>query len=173
MIDVIVDGLSGPDYVVSTYSLENGIPFPRVVTTPKDVIMANSSREQDVRTKNVVTPAKGMQQQPPVEYKLHFNATRLCVNCTFLDNTSTHCVAVVHQRTSQLNSSSPLSIESSHKFTRSGDTAYGCIEGSAVNLVQYQVGVVGVKVDSPIVELNGKYTAAHSSIFLQSCYCYR
>ena len=27
-----------------------------------------------------------------------------------------------------------------NKFTRSGDTAYGCIEG--VNLEQYQVGVV-------------------------------
>ena len=34
-----------------------------------------------------------------------------------------------------------MNIESSHKFTRSGDTEYGCIEG--VNLEQYQVGVVG------------------------------
>ena len=34
-----------------------------------------------------------------------------------------------------------MNIESSHKFNRSGDTAYGCIEG--VDLEQYQVGVVG------------------------------
>ena len=34
-----------------------------------------------------------------------------------------------------------MNIESSHKFNRSGDTAYGCIEG--INLEQHQVGVVG------------------------------
>ena len=50
-------------------------------------------------------------------------------------------MAVVHQRISQLSSSGLMNIESSHKFNRSGDTAYGCIEG--VNLEQYQVGVVG------------------------------
>ena len=33
-----------------------------------------------------------------------------------------------------------MNIELSHKFNRSGDTTYGCIEG--VNLEQYQVGVV-------------------------------
>jgi hypothetical protein len=32
-----------------------------------------------------------------------------------------------------------MNIESSHKFNRSGDTAYGCIEG--VNLMDYQIGV--------------------------------
>ena len=36
-----------------------------------------------------------------------------------------------------------MNIESSHKFTRSGDTASGCIEG--VNMEDYQVGVVGGK----------------------------
>ena len=34
-----------------------------------------------------------------------------------------------------------MNIESSHKFTRSGDTASGCIE--AVNITYYQVGVFG------------------------------
>ena len=34
-----------------------------------------------------------------------------------------------------------MNIESSHKFTRSGDTASGCIE--AVNMDDYQVGVAG------------------------------
>ena len=49
-------------------------------------------------------------------------------------------MAVVHQQISQLSSSGLMNIESSHKFTRSGNTAYGCIEG--VNLEQYQIGVV-------------------------------
>ena len=34
-----------------------------------------------------------------------------------------------------------MNIESSYKFNRSGDTAYGCIEG--VNLTKYQIGVIG------------------------------
>ena len=51
-------------------------------------------------------------------------------------------MAVVHQRISRahLSSSGLMNIESSHKFNRSGDIAYGCIEG--VNLEQYQVGVI-------------------------------
>ena len=48
---------------------------------------------------------------------------------------------VVHQQVSQLSSNGLMNIESSHKLTRSGDTAYGCIEG--INLEQYQVGVIG------------------------------
>ena len=35
-----------------------------------------------------------------------------------------------------------MNIESSHKFTRSGDTAAGCIDNEGVNLEDYQVGVV-------------------------------
>ena len=50
-------------------------------------------------------------------------------------------MAVVHQRISQLNSSGLMNIESSHKLTRFGDTASGCIEG--VNMEDYQVGVFG------------------------------
>ena len=50
-------------------------------------------------------------------------------------------MAVVHQRISQLSSSGLINIESSHKFTKSGDTAPGCIE--AVNMDNYQVGVLG------------------------------
>ena len=76
-------------------------------------------------------------------YEVQNISTDVCITCTFLDNSTTDCVAVVHQRISQLNSSGLMNIESSHKFTRSGDTAYGCIEG--VNLEQYQVGVVGGK----------------------------
>ena len=71
------------------------------------------------------------------------NSSHVCIACTFLESSITDCVAVVHQRISQLSSSGLMNIESSHKFTRSGDTAYGCIEG--VNLEQYQVGVIGGK----------------------------
>ena len=35
-----VEGLSGTEYGVSTYALENGLPFPRVVTQPKNVTVA-------------------------------------------------------------------------------------------------------------------------------------
>ena len=77
------------------------------------------------------------------DYQLHPTSTGICINCTFLDNNSTGCVAVVHQQISQLSSSGLMNIESSHKFNRSGDTAYGCIEG--VNLSEYQIGVIDLQ----------------------------
>ena len=58
-------------------------------------------------------------------------------------------MAVVHERISKLNSSGLMNIESSHKLTRSGNTASGCIEG--VNMEDYQVGVVGGRQLSPLV----------------------
>ena len=69
---------------------------------------------------------------------------------------SSDCVAVVHQRISQLSSSGLMNIESSHKLTRSGDTASGCIEG--VNMEDYQVGVVGIRrlCTSDTTETKGK-----------------
>ena len=65
-------------------------------------------------------------------------------------------MAVVHQRISQLSSSGLMNIESSHKLTRSGDTASGCIEG--VNMEDYQVGVVGIRrlCTSDTTETKGK-----------------
>ena len=63
-------------------------------------------------------------------------------------------MAVVHQRISQLSSSGLMNIESSHKFNRSGDTAYGCIEG--VNLTENQVGVIGATLISTIKSQMGK-----------------
>ena len=80
---------------------------------------------------------------PPIEYEVHSSGSKYaaCVKCTFNDDTLTYCVAVVHQQTSQLSRSGLMKIESSHKFNRSDDTAYGCIEG--VNLEKYQVGVIG------------------------------
>ena len=85
---------------------------------------------------DVVTP-----RSSSIEYSLQSTSTGVCITCTFLDSSATDCVAVVHQRISQLSSSGLMSIESSHKLTRSGDTASGCIEG--VNMEDYQVGVVG------------------------------
>ena len=83
------------------------------------------------------------QTEASVEYAVQEIPSCVRVTCTFLDSSTTDCVAVVHQRISQLSSSGLMNIESSHKFTRSGDTAYGCIEG--VNLTDSQVGVIGAQ----------------------------
>ena len=91
------------------------------------------------------TRATEVQPSSPFEYELHnnsnLNSTGVCITCIFLDSYTTDCVAVIHQRISQLNSSGLMNDESSHKLNRSGNTAYRCIEG--VNLELYQVGVVG------------------------------
>ena len=80
---------------------------------------------------------------PPIEYEIRSSdsGSVVCIKCSFNDNSLKDCVAVVHQRISQLGSSGLMNIESSHKFTRSGGTAYGCIDG--VNLEHYQIGVLG------------------------------
>ena len=78
-----------------------------------------------------------------IKYELHPNSTGVCITCIFLESSATDCVAVVHQRISQLSSSGLMNIESSHKFTRSGDTAYGCIKGVIYGDMKYQIGVVG------------------------------
>ena len=85
---------------------------------------------------DVVTPPS-----PSIEYSLESTSTGVCITCTFLDRSATDCVAVAHQRISQLSSSGLMNIESSRKLSRSGDTASGCIE--EVNMEDYQVGVVG------------------------------
>ena len=77
-----------------------------------------------------------------IQYALQSTSSGVCITCTFLESSTTDCVAVVHQRISQLNSNGLMNIESSHKFTRSGDTASGCIEG--VNLEDYQVGIIAI-----------------------------
>ena len=77
-----------------------------------------------------------------IKHQLQLTSTGVCVNCTLQDTSVAGCMALVHQRISQLSSSGLKNIESSHKFNRSGDTAYGCIEG--INLSDYQIGVVGI-----------------------------
>jgi hypothetical protein len=78
-----------------------------------------------------------------MNYEVQFISTGVCITCAFLDSSATDCVVVVHQRISQLSSSGLMNIESSHKFNRSGDIAYGCIEG--INLTDYQIGVTGYR----------------------------
>ena len=93
--------------------------------------------------------------QPSIEYSLQNTSTGVCITCTFLDSSATDCVAVVHQRISQLNSSGLMNIESSHMFSRTNDTASGCIEG--INAEDYQVGAFGWrKVVSPTSTPTGK-----------------
>ena len=75
-------------------------------------------------------------------YKVQNISTGVCITCTFLESSTTDCVAVVHRRISQLNSSGLMNI-SSYKFNRSDNTAQGCIEG--VNLTGYQIGVIGAQ----------------------------
>ena len=76
-----------------------------------------------------------------------------------MDRSLTDCVVVVHRRISQLSSGGLMNIESSQKFNRSDDTAYGCIEG--VDLEQYQVGVVGGRLIAIIpTTKSGKYIAS-------------
>ena len=83
-----------------------------------------------------------------IKYNLKPTSTGVCISCTFLDSSTTDCVAVVHQRISQLSSSGLMNIKSSHKFTRSGDTADGCIEG--IDEDNYQIEVVGaIRVELP------------------------
>ena len=78
-----------------------------------------------------------------IKYELHPNSTDVCITCTFLESSATDCVAVIHQRISQLSSSGLMNIESSHKFNRSGDAAYGCIKGAIYDDMKYQIGVIG------------------------------
>ena len=85
--------------------------------------------------------AGSVNQSFSIEYELNSTSTGVCITCTFLDSSTTDCVAVVHQQISHLSSSGLMNIESSHKFNRSGDTVCGCIDG--VNLELHQVGVMG------------------------------
>ena len=103
------------------------------------------------------------------KYEL-FNTTEdtVCVNCTFQDSIATACVAVVHQRISQLGSSGLMNIESSHMFNRSGDTTYGCIEG--VNMTAYLIGVFSL-IETISTTTPGKKSVCVKGIVSQSMLC--
>ena len=99
-------------------------------------------------------------QSFPIEYEVKPTPTGVCVTCTFLKSSTTGCVAVVHQRISRLSSSGLTNIESSHKFNRSGDTAYGCIE--RLDVRKHQVGIIGGSRKQPSIMV--------STSKLYSCY---
>ena len=42
-IDMTSTGLTGTRYGVSVFALEDGLPFPRVVTLPKNITVANNN----------------------------------------------------------------------------------------------------------------------------------
>ena len=44
-ISLIVTGLTGAEYRVSTFAFENGLPFPRVVTSPRNIRILLSSHQ--------------------------------------------------------------------------------------------------------------------------------
>jgi hypothetical protein len=95
---------------------------------------------------NIIGASLGQNQKTldQVDYELYCNSTHVCINCTILyQSSTTECVAVVHQRISQLSSSGLMDI-TSFKLSKSESdgTAYGCIDG--VNLTHYQIGAVGI-----------------------------
>ena len=118
-ISINVTGLAGTEYGISVFALENGLPFPRVVTSPRTVILATSS-DKGLQlhahlfisllsyTVSISTCAERAQKPPlsSIEYKVHSSSSGspACIMCTFNDNTVKNCVVVVHQRISQLNS---------------------------------------------------------------------
>ena len=152
IVDITVVGLSGTEYGVSVFSLEDGMPFPRVVTFPSVLYFIRNGFQGlhftvavyatiIIMTMVTIDEAQQLSSGLAIEYQLHPTSTGVCITCTFLDSSTTDCVVIAHQRISQLSSSGLMNIESSHKFNRSGDTAYGCIEG--INITEYQIGVIG------------------------------
>ena len=106
-----------------------------------------------------------------IEYELSSTATGVCVCCTFLEPTLTKCVVVVHQCISQLSPLGLINIESSHRFNRSGNTAYGCIDRLMTNSIDCGISVVGGK----LTEQGGPeifvavHVHAYINILLLSC----
>ena len=48
-IAINVTGLTGTEYGISVFALENGLPFPRVVTSPRTVIVLAASSDQGLQ----------------------------------------------------------------------------------------------------------------------------
>ena len=147
----VVMGLPDDQYNVSIFVIdESGLPFPRAAASPRAVQIDGNEMDKSVHYVNCCDLITVETQQPsPIEYELRSTSTGVCITCTFLDSSATDCVAVVHQRISQLSPNGLMNIESSHKFNRSGDTASGCIEG--VSLEMYQVGVIGARATRQIM----------------------
>ena len=48
-ISINVIGLTATEYGISVFALENGLPFPRVVTSPRTVIVLTASNDQGLQ----------------------------------------------------------------------------------------------------------------------------
>ena len=107
-----------------------------------------------------------------IEYELSSTATGVCVHCIFLESTLTECVVVVHQRISQLSPPGLINIESSHRFNRSGNTAYGCIDGLMTNSTDYCISVVGGNLTTQVQGGPGIFVVVHVHAYiLLHCNC--
>ena len=165
ILDVIIKGLSAGRYTVSIFSiLINGYPSERAATGQRiiEVIGGGNHLYFIECTKLFMLTLVLLEtyilllcihtcmyinnihyidtslvlNEAFIHYELHSNYTGVCVRCTFpTKSTAKDCLAVV-----QLSSSSLTTIQSSHKFNKSGNSAYGCIEG--VNLTDYYIGVI-------------------------------
>ena len=154
--EYVIEPLAGGEYGVSAFVVEkNGLPFERAATKPKFVSVSTLSSELILYGYmlhiHLLLYIEGTEQLS-IEYEIILNSTGVCIVCTFLDSSATDCVAVVHQRISQLSSSGLMNIESSHKFNRAGDTASGCLKG--VSLEDYQFGVIGGRQVKQMISLS-------------------
>ena len=154
-VTILITGLPDDQYGIYFYAVEeNTLPFHRAAATTSTVHVVGKLREYAHCTKllshcmsfYIIVEGDNRPHSSTIEYELHPTSTGVCITCTFLDSSTTDCVAVVHQRISLLNSSGELiNINESHAFSRSGDDASGCIE--EVDLATHQVGVFGVSKD--------------------------
>ena len=54
-ISLDVTGLTGTEYGVSTFALENGLPFPGVVTLPENITISSSDQGLCIAVHFVIT----------------------------------------------------------------------------------------------------------------------
>ena len=90
-----------------------------------------------------------------IEYVLESDVGKVCVNCTFLDDSTDSCVVLVHEKITCETLPCEvdlINIHTSRRLTRSGSKAYGCI--TDINITNYQVGVVGGKIVTPLTSSN-------------------
>jgi hypothetical protein len=144
----VLSNVRGGQHMVSVFVVDRtGLPFNRAATIPQNVVVNGNT--YIVYNYNIVRlilscecyTIGSINQSFPIEYEVKSTSTGVCITCTFLDSSTTDCVAVVHRLISQLSFSGLMNIESSHRFNRSGHTAYGCIEG--FDIYRHQVGVIG------------------------------
>ena len=84
-----------------------------------------------------------VQSSSVIEYSLNFTSSGVCVECFFMENDNSECIAVLHDR---LSFGGVMNL-SSHRFKRNGDTAYGCID--QFDHDKQQLGIIQFSMSSP------------------------